>query len=160
VYYLPPLVRSNDTFGGSCSSILHDDKIDTIIPPVVGISHITINRGSHLDGIQLTYLLMDGSHRRGSLIGGTGGSQIILELNACEVLYRQEIAALNNDVVGVISLYSRFNGNTRANGPHGLLSTGSAETVSGNILGLYGYSRFDGRLHNPLVCRIGVYTVS
>jgi len=158
VYYLPPLVRSNKTFGGSCSNTLHDDKIDSIIPPVVGISNVTLYHGAFLDGIQFTYLLLGGTHYRGNFIGGTGGSQSILQLYAGEVLYRLETAAFG-DILGILSIYSRFNESGRVNGPYGINSTGSAETVSGNILGLHGYSRFDETLKNHLVCRIGVYTV-
>jgi len=154
VYYLPSVVRSNNTFGGSCSNTLHDDKVDSIIPPVVGISSIKIHHGLILDGIQITYLLMDGSHHRGNFIG-------FIELRTNEILYKLEVIPDNNDIVGIISIHSRFNGSIRFKGKYGAHSTTRAvQVVSGNILGFYGYSTYHEGLRNDLVSTIGVYRIN
>ena len=160
VYYLPPLVRSSNTFGGSCSSTLHDDKVDSIIPPVVGIAMIKIHHGCVLDGIQFIYLLLDGSHHTGSFIGGTGGVQTLLRLFPDEAIYRLEVIA-SGDVVGIISIFTSFNVTKLGNGvvSDQCYSAGNPMQVSGNVLGVYGYSRYHEPLQNELVCKIGVYTV-
>ena len=160
VYYLPPLVRSSNTFGGSCSNTFHDDKVDSIIPPVVGISMVKIQHGCVLDGIQFIYLLLDGSRHTGSFIGGTGGGQTLLHLLPDEAIYRLEFFS-SADVVGIIAILTRFNVTKFGNGLGNsqCYTVGNPMQVSGNILGVYGYSRYDDPLQNRLVCKIGVYTV-
>ena len=158
VYYLPPLIRSNHTLGGTCSNTFYDDKVDSIIPPVVGISMIKVNHGIFLDAIQFTYRLLDGSHHTGSLIGGTGGGQALLKLFSDENIYRLEVTAFR-EVVGILSIFTRLNGSTHGNGPYGEQYSGSSVQVSGNILGLYGYSKVALSLPSSVVCRIGIYTV-
>ena len=158
VYYLPPLIRSNHTLGGTCSNSFHDDKVDSIIPPVVGISMIKINHGALLDAIQFTYRLLDGSNHTGSLIGGPGGRQTLLKLFSDEKIYSLEVTA-SDEVVGILSIFTRLNGSTRGNGPYGEWYSGSSVQVSGNILGLYGYSKAALSSGNSVVCRIGIYTV-
>ena len=158
VYYLPPLFKSNSTIGG-CFNTLHDDKVDSIIPPVVGISRIKIHHGTFLDGIQFTYLLLDGSLHRGNIIGGTGGNPTLLELFPEEEIYAAEVATSNDDIVGILSIFTRLNESTRTRGPYGQYSNRNRMRVSGKILGFYGYSReWSSQTH--LLCRIGVYTIN
>ena len=159
VYYLPPLIRSNHTLGGTCSGTLHDDKVDSIIPPVVGISMIKIRRGYLLDSIQVTYLLLDGSLYRGSFIGGTGGRLTSIHLSRDEELYRIVVSP-NGDFVGRVAFYSKIHETlNRSHGPYGTYNMNTTQ-LSGNILGFYGYSTYTALIRNDLVCRIGVYTVN
>ena len=157
VYYLPPLIRSDHTLGETCSNTFYDDKVDSIIPPVVGISVIKVNHGIFLDAIQFTYRLLDGSNHTGSLIGGTGGGQTLLKLFSDETIYRLEVTAFR-ELVGILSVFTRLNGSTRENGPYGDWYSESSVQVSGNILGLYGYSSVALTSGNSVVCRIGIYT--
>ena len=159
VYYLPPLIRSNHTLGGTCSDTFHDDKVDSIIPPVVGISMIKLHSAVLLDAIQVTYLLLDGSLYRGNFIGGTGGSQTLIKLCRDEELYRIAVSPRGN-IVGQVTFYSKINETLNPpHGPYGIFNMSTTQ-LSGNIVGFYGYSRYDKPHNNDLVCRIGVYTVN
>ena len=91
VYCLSPLIRSNHTLGGTCSNSFHDDKVDSIIPPVVSISMIKIKHGALLDAIQFTYRLLDCSNHTGSLIEGPGGDQTLLKLFSDKKIYSLEV---------------------------------------------------------------------
>ena len=159
VYYLPPLIRCDHTLGGRCPGTLHDDKVDSIIPPVVGISMIKIHHGYLLDSIQVTYLRLDGSLYRGSFIGGTGGSLTSIKLCRDEELYRIVVSP-HGDFVGQVTFYSKSNETLNPpHGPYGIYNLSTTQ-LSGNILGFYGYSTYTGHIRNDLVCRIGVYTVN
>ena len=57
-YYLSPLIKSNETFGGSGRTYPFDDNVNDIIPPVVGIKSVTVYHGRLVDSIQCTYILL------------------------------------------------------------------------------------------------------
>ena len=88
VYFLPPLYKSNSSYGGSCRNSSYDDKVDTIIPPVVAINSIVIHHRNFIDSIQANYTLLDGSLYEGTRIGGPGGEPSIVTLNDKESLIK------------------------------------------------------------------------
>ena len=154
-YYLSPLIKSNETFGGSVRTNTFDDNIDAIIPPVVGIKNITIYHGMLVDSIQCTYIRYGGSIFEGEQHGGPGGgrrSTVTLAEN--EVLYRLMARTFSNSFyLEELTLFSTRQQNSRMHGPFGEGISGNLYEFSGNILGFYGY------LDDYVVSRIGVYTV-
>ena len=97
---------------------------------------------------------------RGNVIGGTGGHQTLLEIFLEEEIYAVEITAVNNDIIGILSIFTRLNERTRIHGPYGQYSNGNTMRVSDKILGFHGYFRYYPPLQNHLLCRIGVYTIN
>ena len=157
-FYFSPLIKSNETFGGSVRTHPFDDNVDAIIPPVVGIKNITIYHGGLVDSIQCTYILYGGSIYEGEQHGGPGGIPTTVTLEENEVLYRLMARTFNNGrYLEELTLYSTRQQNSRMHGPFGVGISGNLYEFSGNILGFYGYLE-DFALGNA-VTSIGVYTV-
>ena len=157
VYYLPPLIRSNETFGGSCVNKYYDDNLDAIIPPVVGIKNITIHHGDLVDGIQATYILLGGGLYEGSNIGGRGGGSTTVTLNDNEEIYQMNATSFDL-YLGQLTIHSRLQGTLKTHGPYGI-DVETSHEVSGVILGFYGYASFHPGVSGDVVCSIGIYTV-
>ena len=84
VYYLPRLIKLNETYGGTCMEHSFDDAVDRIIPPVVGIRSIKMHHILLVHAIQNTYELLGGSLHKGNLVGNISGcnsSKVTVTLN-------------------------------------------------------------------------------
>ena len=137
-YYLSPLIKSNETVGGSGRTYPFDDNVDAIIPPVVGIKNITIHHGVFVDSIQCTYILYGGSIFVGEQHGGPGGGLTTVTLAENEVLYRLAAKA-NGNYIDELTLYSIRQQNSMMHGPFSSHGSRDLYEFSGNILGFYGY---------------------
>ena len=155
-YYLSPLIKSNETFGGSGRTNTFDDNVDAIIPPVVGIKNIAIYHGRLVDSIQCTYILYGGSIFEGEQHGGPGGDRTTVTLAENEVLYRLMARTFSRYLVE-LTLFSTRQQNSRMHGPFGEGISGNLYEFSGNILGFYGY--LEAFATDTAVLSIGVYTV-
>ena len=156
-YYLSPLIKSNETFGGSVRTYPFDDNVDAIIPPVVGIKSITVYHGGFVDSIQCTYIRYGGSIFEGEQHGGPGGGRTTVTLKENEVLYRLIAKTSGGTYLSQLTLYSIRQQNSRMHGPFGGFFSGNSYEFSGNILGFYGY--LEDYSAGTAVSRIGVYTV-
>ena len=158
-YYLSPLIKSNETFGGSARTYPFDDNVGASIPPVVGIKKIRVYHGWIVDSIQCTYILYGGSLYEGEQHGGPGGGLTTVTLEENEFLYRLVARTFNNGMyLDELTLYSTRQQNSRMHDPFGDGTSGNLYEFSGNILGFYGYL-VDFNQPGTAVSRIGVYTV-
>ena len=157
-YYLSPLIKSNETFGGSVRTYPFDDNVDAIIPPVVGIKNITIYHGALVDSFQCTYILYGGSIFEGEQHGGPGGGLTTVTLEENEILHRLMARTFNSGrYLEELTFYSTRQQNSRMHGPFGVGISGNLYEFSGNILGFYGY--LEDYARGNAVTSIGVYTV-
>ena len=97
IYYLPPIVKSNQTAGGSGGAPF-DDRVDTTIPPVVGIKSITIHYGQFrwgtteliIHSIQSTFFQLGGFLLVGNIHGLPNGNEVPVKLGMDEKIVRIE----------------------------------------------------------------------
>ena len=156
VHFLQPLSRSTSSYGGSCTNNFYDDKVDTIIPPVVAINSIVIHHGSLIDSIQASYTLLGGSLYEGTRMGGLGGETRTVTLIDNEIINRMNGSSFEM-FLGQLSFYSTFQGtHFNSYGPYGSDMENSFD-VSGNILGFYGYTDYHSGIPGDALCSIGVY---
>ena len=153
-YYLSPLIKSNETFGGSARNYPFDDNVDAIIPPVVGIKNITITHGYLVNSIQCTYILYGGSIFEGEQHGSPDGHLTTVTLEENDVLYELRARTFGTHL-NQLTLYSIQN--STIYGPFGEESYAHLYEFSGNILGFYGY--LENYYFLRAVASIGVYTV-
>ena len=158
VYYLPRLIKLNETYGGTCTEHSFDDEVDRIIPPVVGIRSIKIYHLRLVHAIQNTYELLGGSLHEGNFVGnitGRNSSIVTVRLNNSDPIVHQVITIAS-------PIYPRFLSGltllTRAM-TYGLIQSGETIPVGspGIVLGFHGYFGFASRYNN--ICQIGVYHV-
>ena len=74
--------RKSDSYGGGGGGAW--DDVNKYNP--VGVRSITIRHGNHVDSLQVTYLLADGSTYMAPKHGGTGGSQSSFTLAQDEMI--------------------------------------------------------------------------
>ena len=157
VYYLRPLVKSTETFGGTGRTYPFDDSVDAIIPPVVGIKNIMINYGSLIDSIQCTYILLGGGLLLGQLHGGVGGTNTTVMFKEMEML-QQVTAGSYYAYLGQLTLHTSFWGEITRHGQYGERQQASFNFY-GIILGFHGYEEYYSAIQRRVISRIGVYTV-
>ncbi len=158
VYYLPPLFRSNSSYGGTGRRFAYDDNVNVLIPPVVGIHNITVYAGELIDAIQCTYKLLGGSTYQGNLIGGYGGSLINISFGEGDMLYKMRLST-EGTFLNYLELYvNRSAAYSEKLGGYGTPKSRSFNII-GAILGFYGYAEQDGYAPQPWCSSIGVYTL-
>ena len=148
VYFLPPLIPYD---WGNCTNSSYDDKVDTIIPPVVAINSIVIHHGSLIDSIQANYTLLGGSFHEGTHIGRPGGETSTVTLIDNEII-NQMNGSFFEVFLGQLSFHSTFQG---THGPYGSEMENSFD-VSGNILGFFGCTDYDSEVED-ILSSIGIY---
>ena len=158
IYFLSPLVKSM-TIGGTGRSNYYDDKRDSIVPAVVGI---TIRAGSLVNGIKGMYILLGGALFEGNWIGSIGGGKSSL-FEEDKILYRL-VGRTHGTYMDQLELYTRRGNTSERHGPYGWGGGSSTSEFSGIIMGFHGYSH-DYAQSSPQsvtqVCsRIGVYTLN
>jgi len=158
IYYLAPFNKSAAAFGCTGTNYPFDDDIDAIIPPVVGLKSVKIRHWDLIDGIQSTFVLLDGSLHEGILHGGEGGHVTVVQIRNSEQLVRITGRPFFH-YLGTLSLYSNFRGNTSQHGSFGILHQEETFELSGNIMGFFGWSQHYPAVARPVVAKIGVYTV-
>ena len=158
-YYFSPLIKSNETFGGSARTYPFDDNVDAIIPLFVGIKNITIYHGALVDSIQCTYIRYGGSIFEGEQHGGSGGGPTTVIPEENEVLHRLIARTNDGTYLRQLTLYSIRQQNSTMYGPFGEGISGHLFEFSRNILGFYGYLEDFSRPPNTAVSSIAVYTV-
>ena len=158
VYYLPPLFRSPSSYGGTGRRYSHDDNVNVLIPPVVGIHNITVYAGCVIDAIQCTYKLLGRSTYRGNLIGGIGGAPSYIHFGEGDVLYQMRLSTAG-EFLDHLDLYvNRSATYSERFGTYGIPANRSFNIV-GAILGFYGYASHQQYAPQPWCSSIGVYTL-
>ena len=134
-------VKSDTTIGGNGRSNSHDDKVDSIIPSVVGIKTITIGLGSLVDSFQCIYVLLGGGIYEGNWIGGSGGGISIITFENDEILHHL-MGRTRNTYADKLVLSTRRGNTSERHGPYGWTWSGRATTseFSGIIMGFHGHS--------------------
>ena len=161
IYYLPPIVKSNQTAGGS-GGHLFDDKVDAAIPPVVGIKNITIHYGNYYPNSELiihsiysTFYQLGGSLLYGNTHGIPKDNHVVsAELGIEEKILQVEgsIRLENNKLfICQITFSTSDKDNFKKYGPFGCSNMNSFQ-FNGTILGFYGRS-------GGVIDRLGVYVV-
>ena len=157
-YYLSPLIKSNETFGGSGRNHPFDDNVDAIIPPVVGIKNVIVHRGNFIDSIQCNYILLGGSVSVGRRHGGNGGSPSAVTLESDDVLHRL-VAKSYGTYLDQLTFYTARQNSVTKHGPYGRGSGGALHEFSGVIIGFYGYLEYYPPILTNVMSSLGVYTV-
>ena len=158
VYHLAPLIKSLNALGGTGTDYAFDDDIDAIIPPVVGLKSVKIRHWDLIDGIQSTFILLDGSIHRGKLHGGVGGRANVMHFESSEQLVRI-IGQPYWNYLGTLTLYSNIRGNLSKHESFGFFHQEETFEMSGNILGFFGWSQHYPPVSRPVVAKVGVYSV-
>ena len=141
VYYFDELKKSEE-FGPIDGGSKFDDQSDISVPPIVGISTVTLWHGDFLNGIQAEYILLGGNKVVGEMHGGRNATlTTIITLEKGEKIDHATFGHMRN--YGFISLLSfivkRISGKTEVVGPFGAKGVG-AYSFDGNVLGFYGHS--------------------
>ena len=163
-YLLPPIVKSNQTAGGSGGHLFYV-KVDTAIPPVAGIKNITIHYGQLwwgstelvIHSFQSTFIQLGGFLLDGNIHGIPNCNYEVVELGMDEKIVQiegrmsQENAINSNLLICQITFSTSDKDNFKKYGPFGC-STMNTFMFNGTILGFYGGS-------GDVVDRLGVYVV-
>lgn len=114
-----------------------DDNITGHKPAIVGVRRIDIRHGNQVDGLQVTYLLADGSTYSAPMHGGGGGSPSSFILAEDEMIIRIE-GKTNNTLVDQLTFITKnAAGEEKKYGPYG--KTGqTAFSVEGYVVGFFG----------------------
>ena len=165
IYYLPPIVKNNQTAGGSGGAPF-DDRVDTAIPPVVGIKSITIHYGQFrwgtteliIHSIQSTFFQLGGLSLVGNIHGFPNGTyEVPVKLGMDEKIVRiegrisRETESQSDFFICQITFYTSGKENFKKHGPFGC-SDRTPFMFNGTILGFYGRS-------GEVIDRLGIYVV-
>lgn len=141
--------RESEVFRGYFSQGTNwDDRIPDHSPAIVGIHRIRIRHGDHVDAIQVTYRLSDGSTYTAPMHGGTGGRLSSFTLAGDESIIRIEgKARIFVDQVTFVTRNSTMY--ERRYGPYGQIAQ-NVFSFDGYVMGFFGRA-------GHLLDGIGVY---
>lgn len=129
-------ISQSSNYGGS-GGRAWDDNIYSHSPTIVGVRKIDIRHGNQVDGLQVTYLLADGSTYTAPRHGGSGGSPSSFTLAEDERIIRIE-GKTNNALVDQLTFITQnAAGEENVYGPYG--KTGRTPfSVEGYVVGFFG----------------------
>lgn len=151
VYYFNELKKTPE-FGNAFGGNRFDEHSDVSVPPIIGISTLTLWYGDGLNGIRAEYVLLGGNKILGDMHGNQNSA-------LSTTITLKEGDMINNATFGQMQSYGpisnlnltvkRASGGTEVMGPYGTKG-GHQYNVEGNILGFHGHS-------GPNINKIGFY---
>ena len=129
---IPPAVLLQSTLFGGTGGSYFDDHNENI----AGIIGMSIHAGNHVDSIQVTYRLKDGSTFAAPMRGGTGGSDFSFTLASGEKLTRME--GMTNGVLNVIDMLTFYSNLNNVYGPYGVTSQTRLSIDADEIVAFFG----------------------